>query len=476
MKSNFKYVVAVIIICLSLVFIWQLFWLNNLYKSIKEDTERNVLECIEEANNDELQFRLDSLERNPSQNGAISLSLSFGKDSDSEPHKTTKKEQVIQDSDTTTNVESEDGLDFNLKMMEQLSIKMRVVLHQALDSIVPIQFNILDSSIVANFEDKGIHAELYYIEVIDIEKNEVLKSSLPTDSTIAKSMESYVYKYDPEEDLGYRIYIEPLTKSVLMQMSGILGTTIFIILILGFAFWYLIKTVIRQKTLEEMKDDFTNNMTHELKTPIAVAYSAADALLNFKQGDNKEKRDKYLTICKDQLSQLTGLVEQILSMSMERRQSFVLNKEEIRIKDIIENLIEQHKLRTEKNVIFHITIHPEDMLIYADRTHISNMISNLIDNAIKYSKEEAVIEISVYRKDNDIHISVKDNGIGISTEKQHLVFDKFYRVPHGNKHNVKGYGLGLFYVKTMAEKHNGSINVESQPEKGAIFTIKIPAQ
>lgn len=230
----------------------------------------------------------------------------------------------------------------------------------------------------------------------------------------------------------------------------------------------------RQRTLEEMKDDFTNNMTHELKTPIAVAYSAADALLNFKQGDDKEKREKYLTICKEQLSHLTGLVEQILSMSMERRQSFVLNKEDLHIKDNIDILVEQHRLKSGKDIVFNINIDQEDPVVYADRTHLNNMISNLIDNAIKYSHQKLMINISVSQDKQFTYISIKDNGIGISEEKQKLIFDKFYRIPSGNKHDVKGYGLGLFYVKTMAEKHKGSISVESQPGKGSTFIIKIP--
>lgn len=475
MKSNFKYIVAGLIVCLSLIFIWQLFWLKDLYGSIKEETERSVQECIEDANVDELQERITELDNNPNKNGSVSFSHSIGNSEDEkESIKSTRTKQVIENKDTTTLTEIKDEPELDIRTMEQILVQICEAMHQTIDSISPINFSVLDSSIVANFENRKINSELYYIEIIDIETGDVLRSSLPADTVITKKMESYSFIYDSLNNLGYKIYIEPLTKSVLMQMSGILGTTVLIIIVLGFAFWYLIKTVMRQRTLEEMKDDFTNNMTHELKTPIAVAYSAADALLNFKQGDDKEKREKYLTICKEQLSHLTGLVEQILSMSMERRQSFVLNKEDLHIKDNIDILVEQHRLKSGKDIVFNINIDQEDPVVYADRTHLNNMISNLIDNAIKYSHQKLMINISVSQDKQFTYISIKDNGIGISEEKQKLIFDKFYRVPSGNKHDVKGYGLGLFYVKTMAEKHKGSISVESQPGKGSTFIIKIP--
>ena len=232
------------------------------------------------------------------------------------------------------------------------------------------------------------------------------------------------------------------------------------------------------QTLEEMKSDFTNNITHELKTPIAVAYAANDALLNFNQAEEKAQRDKYLRICQEQLQRLSGLVEQILSMSMERRRTFRLHPEEFAIRDILETLIEQHKLKAESSVHISVDIEPEDLSVLADRTHFSNIISNLIDNAIKYSHGEAEVAIHCRKmagegQNEQTEISVSDHGIGIAPEKQKHIFDKFYRVPTGNLHDVKGYGLGLFYVKTMIEKHGGSVSVKSELGKGSTFTIRI---
>ena len=288
---------------------------------------------------------------------------------------------------------------------------------------------------------------------------------------------SYQYAFSSSEHDVYRLTTEPLGNLVLRQMAGILTTSLVILLILGFSFWYLIRTILRQKTLEEMKSDFTNNITHELKTPIAVAYAATDALLNFHQADDPGKRERYLRICQEQLGRLGGLVEQILSMSMERRKTFRLRLEEVRLADLLPSLVELHKLKADKPVHVTLDIVPEDLTVTADRTHLANIVSNLLDNAVKYSRDRADITVRCRRTETDgrtwAEINVADHGIGIARDRQPHVFDKFYRVPTGNLHEVKGYGLGLFYVKTMVEKHGGTVEVKSEPDKGSEFIVRI---
>ena len=211
-------------------------------------------------------------------------------------------------------------------------------------------------------------------------------------------------------------------------------------------------------------------MTHELKTPISVSYAAVDALLNFSDPVN-EKQKKYLTIVKDQLIHLTGLVEQILTLAVENRSTFRLRPETISLNELVNSLIEQYKLKASKPVEFTCSI-PEDIELVADRTHLYNMLSNLIDNAIKYAdKEPCRIEATAWQDDHETTISITDNGPGISEANQRQIFDKFFRVPSGNIHNVKGYGLGLYYVKDMMGKHGGTARVESVPGKGSTFTL-----
>jgi signal transduction histidine kinase len=286
----------------------------------------------------------------------------------------------------------------------------------------------------------------------------------------------YLHEYDPENRLAYRIYTESLTGSIVKRMSGILAATFLIIILLSYAFWYFIRTVVHLKSLEEMKSDFTNNMTHELKTPLAVAYSAVDTLLNFKQGENRDKRNQYLQICIEQLSHLSVLVEQILCVSMERTRKITLNKETVELKPFIAQIASNHTLKANKPVDIHIDIQPETLSVHADATHLNNIINNLIDNAVKYATPEEAVEITVasYMEKEFCILSVKDNGMGISPENQKLIFDRFYRVPQGNLHDVKGFGLGLSYVKSIVERHGGCITVKSALHKGAEFIIKIP--
>lgn len=281
------------------------------------------------------------------------------------------------------------------------------------------------------------------------------------------------YNYDLHNKMAYRLWVAPLQSIVLQQMSGILCTSTLIIIILGIAFWFLIHVILKQKTVEEMKEDFTHNITHELKTPLAVAYTANDALLNFQGAEKPEKRRNYLQIVQAQLKQLNGLVEQILSMSMEQRKNFRLHYETIELRPMLESLIAQHRLKADKPATFHLDVE-NDCTARADRTHLYNMVSNLIDNAIKYSDGQADVCITVRREERDLALAVKDKGIGIPADKQRHLFEKFYRVPTGNRHDVKGYGLGLYYVKTMIEQHRGNVEVKSIAGKGSTFTLRIP--
>ena len=392
-------------------------------------------------------------------------------------------EEAVKDSDSSPQsaLSAKGGLDVILRdqnSMLELATYFQRGLHSGLDIISDPDVLLYDSLLTSFLHDRNInlpHRLLHLhkgskwdstILYIDTLVNIGTPGYVPTSKAV-----EYNYSFDINTSQSYRLIMEPAGTLVLRQMSGILTTSFVILIVLAFSFWFLIRTILKQKTLEEMKSDFTNNITHELKTPIAVAYAANDALLNFNQAEEKAQRDKYLRICQEQLQRLSGLVEQILSMSMERRRTFRLHPEEFAIRDILETLIEQHKLKAESSVHISVDIEPEDLSVLADRTHFSNIISNLIDNAVKYSKEQAELAISCRQTGQKIVINVTDRGIGIPYDKQKHIFDKFYRVPTGNLHNVKGYGLGLFYVRSMVEKHGGTITVKSEPGKGSTFTI-----
>lgn len=483
MKSNFKSIIVSILVLLCIVFLVQLFWLRGLYNSIEQKVEKDIWECLNIANSEELEYRMDSLEHSSEKDrprGELSISQSMG-GSDNEnvtdkglnEKQMIKSKRVIQAGDTIEDSkESIANEEFSLAKFEDMGRLIRETIHQAVDSLVPIQLDTLHSSFLSALHARELYPTIYKLEVVSLNQDSVMKSLIVIDSNDSPYVLNYVY--DTTNQLAYRIHFASLTSTVLSQMLGILLTTLAIVVTLAFAFWYLIRTIFQQKTLDEMKDDFINNMTHELKTPIAVAYSATDVLLNFRQGDDKEKREKYLAITKGQLENLSSLVEQILSMSVERRLKLILKKESIDTQAMLEVLIDQHRMKADKVVDFKLDIQPEGLTVFADKSHLTNVMSNLIDNAIKYSKNDAVVSISASEVANYTLLQVRDKGIGIEEDKLKYVFDKFYRVPQGNRHNAKGYGIGLFYVKTIVEKHGGSVTVESTPHEGTIFTIKLP--
>lgn len=222
------------------------------------------------------------------------------------------------------------------------------------------------------------------------------------------------------------------------------------------------------RTLEEMKDDFTHNMTHELKTPVAVAYSAADSMLRYYDQSDATRNKKFLKIILQRLNYLSGMIENILSISMERFKIMQLNMTSTALKPIVKEVADMISLKSDKPISIKIEI-PEGFSVYADPVHVANVFSNLLDNAIKYSGES--VDIKINAKEDKITIS--DNGIGIAPEHLPHIFDKFFRVPTGDNYDAGGYGLGLFYVRHVVELFGWGIKAASTPGEGTIFTIII---
>ena len=279
-----------------------------------------------------------------------------------------------------------------------------------------------------------------------------------------------VVPIDDDGLYSLRLSIETPFKVFLDRMWGLILSSVVIVLLLSGVLLYLVRTMFRQKTLEEMRRDFTHNITHELKTPISVAMTATDALRNFSADANPERRSRYLEIVEAQLTQLSTMVENILSVSVEGRE-YKYNPTNIYLMDVVNGIVQGAGMNVGKKPVFNIDC-PADVRVLADEFHIKNLLATIIDNAVKYA-EDPVINISV-RTDDDVTIEVADNGCGIAKEHLSHIFDKFYRVPTGDIHTVRGYGLGLYYAKQVVELHKGTISIKSQVGNGTTVTIKIP--
>ena len=268
-------------------------------------------------------------------------------------------------------------------------------------------------------------------------------------------------------------------RTFLRQMSGIIISTTSIALILCLAFIYLIRTVFRQKTLEDMRRDLTHNVTHELKTPIATALAATDAIINYPAGENPQKRRRYMGIIHDQLLALGSMVERILDLSVQESGHVTLNPEQCSLVEMLSRLCSETRIKAPEAQITE-SYPAQEACILADRFHLSNAIANILDNALKYSGSgsgsggTSRIQVSLEVVSGSVLISIKDNGIGIPPAQRRHIFEKYYRVPTGDVQNVRGFGIGLYYSRLVVEKLGGSISVDAATGGGSVFTITLP--
>jgi two-component system phosphate regulon sensor histidine kinase PhoR len=246
-------------------------------------------------------------------------------------------------------------------------------------------------------------------------------------------------------------------------------------LIIITAFGVTVQALLRQKKLSEIKTDFINNMTHEFKTPLATISLAVDALRNEKVMAKPEKMQYFSGIIKEENKRMNKHVETILQAALLDKQDLKLDMKKVHAHDMIQSALNNYQLQIqEREGKVELKLDAKDDEIIADENHFTNLLSNLIDNAIKYSKEHLLIKITTCNHNKHLQIKIQDNGIGMNKETVKRVFEKFYRAHTGNIHNVKGFGLGMSYVKTVIDVHKGRIKVESTPGKGSCFTVEVP--
>ena len=258
----------------------------------------------------------------------------------------------------------------------------------------------------------------------------------------------------------------------------ILSPLLFSVFLIGvtiFSFLLLYRNLVRQRRLTEIKNEFIGNITHELKTPISTVSVAIEAMKNFNALQNPARTQEYLDIANNELQRLGLLVDKVLKLSMFENRKIDLNKEKVDLRQLAEEVIASMKLQFEKNnAVVTLISTGAHFIIDADKMHMTSVIYNLLDNALKYSNADPKIEVHIIDQSQYIELRVADNGIGIAPEYKTKIFEKFFRVPGGNRHNIKGYGLGLSYVFHIAVRHMGFAEVESELGKGSTFIVKLP--
>ena len=282
--------------------------------------------------------------------------------------------------------------------------------------------------------------------------------------------------FGPQETLYLSIHEDK--NQIIREMAWMIVASIVFTTIIILAFAVTVRTLFNQKKLSEVKSDFINNMTHELKTPLATISLAIDALTNEKVIHDTDKIKLYSGMIKEENKRMNKQVEKILQAARLEREEIRLNLQRLDAHTIISKVVDNLSLQIqEKNGSMQLKLNAPSHIIEADEVHFSNIIFNLLDNAMKYASKAPNIEVeTVNTGSGTLAIKIKDNGIGMDKETQSRIFEKFYRAHTGNLHNVKGFGLGLSYVKAIVEAHDGSIKVESAPGRGSTFTVSLPVQ
>lgn len=292
---------------------------------------------------------------------------------------------------------------------------------------------------------------------------------------LEKEQPSVEVNWKSDDGHYFSVYFPNKSDIILGRLQFWLYSSLLLVVIILF-FAYTIGIILKQKRLSDVKTDFINNMTHELKTPISTIALSSEVLMKPDIIEQPDRLSSYASIINRENQRMQQQVEKVLQVATLEKDQLELNLKSLDLHSITQEVIKTFTPKIEEqNGRIDFQSSKQNLMVLGDETHLSNVVTNLIDNAIKYCSEKPQIEIALHESGQNICLSIKDNGIGISHETQKHIFEKFYRVPTGNIHDVKGFGLGLHYASVMIREHHGSIAVSSAPGKGSVFTITLPS-
>lgn len=498
MKKKYIYIL-IAIISLALVGLVgiQLIWIDNAVTLKEEEFKRNVrgalfsvtgkLEKIETINRIRGQKRnqhflnqqMNRLGNQPIINGNDSTSII---EKDGVKYKVSEKTstdgKVYQKSIQSVSKNGQVGFEFSIQSGGSSNMMFNDIFeNQRFKTIKErVDLALLDSLIESELLNRGIKAK-FQRGVFDYNGNEVIVDSIDNINKIRQS--GFYVQLFPNDVVSPPHFLSiffPHQKGYLLKTMWImLLTSVLLLLIIVGAFTYTIRTIFMQKKLSEVKNDFISNMTHELKTPIATISLACEALTDKDMTSNESIRSNYVGMINQENKRLGLLVESVLKSATWDKGDLKLKKEEVDMHQIIKRVVENISIQVKsKSGEIIEKLDAENPIVNADSVHVTNLIYNLLDNANKYSPKRPQITISTNNYKDGLLLIIADKGMGIKRENLNKIFDKFYRVPTGNVHDVKGFGLGLNYVKAITEKHGGEIKVDSDYGKGTKFKIYIP--
>ncbi|MBD0332976.1 MAG: HAMP domain-containing histidine kinase [Chitinophagaceae bacterium] len=380
---------------------------------------------------------------------------------------------------STTGIKAFPGLsdDFTLELTRPYSVGQHFSTQEIWEKIrlaflsqdmgnIPFEFGLATGAGGSYFSRKSQHFDEWSSDTVNYKR--YIYPLIPPSGSAAENLAT---------DEWLVVVVPSIKDIVYKDLRPRIAIAIIFTLVIFTAFFLTVRTMLRQKKLSEIRNDFINNMTHEFKTPIATISLAVDALKNEKVVSDPKKMSYFSTIIKEENQRMNRQVETILKSALMDRQEVQLNLKPLHVHEIIQDVADNFMLRLqEKHGALQLNLKASNDLIEGDEVHISNLVNNLLDNAVKYSKENVPPQVRITTTSTNKRLSFKieDNGIGMNRETLKRIFEKFYRAHTGNVHNVKGFGLGLSYVKTVVEAHEGTIKADSTLGKGSCFTIELP--
>ncbi len=439
------------VILVILVFLVQCFVLYRLYVSDSNLLQRELNLSIDEVYEADLNRRLGAEWGKPAKVAYIGDEL-----------------PAELDSVNVTTFKKEEGTSSEEDAVSTISL----AIEEYISDIIPINLNKMDSIATPILAKNNIKLE-FYCEIVDLESNDVLSTSMPESKRSSSKMNSKNIPLNIKKTKALRlVLVDPMSK-IYKEMAVMLVSTLVLAVILIYCFYHQRRALSKQKKLVEVKNDLFADISHEMKKPLSLISHAIDS---FERDDiffDTEKRTRNLKIVKNEVDWMSNHTNMVLSLAMEDEGVFELNCAEFDLGGLVSDLADKYTYTSNKHVNIEVLNELESPFVYADQNHMEHLMSNLITNSIKYSDEPVIIVIRLYNnKDGDVVLSIKDNGVGMSQEQQSHVFEKYYRV--GTTSDVKGHGIGLNYVKRIVEKHKGEIVLVSELNKGSEFTIRLP--
>ncbi len=507
-KKRLYILISLMSFALAGIIFVQILWINNAYELKQAQFKRSVHEVLVDVsekiqNREALFFVWNDISKKSTDTITFSGKSNMGikvvqYDSNKliEIHKTISKDSFINDKQIFINNESVDSIIIISDSVIKKNIRLKTVIdsnYQRIEQVVSkvaIEISTEDMPISERLEitklDSVLNAKIKNNDISDNYKYAVVNSKTDSvvfgDSSLNKfAADSNLYKVElfpgnlVSEPYILKVYFPGHKKQIYKSISLMLWASMFFTIFIMLIFAITINIILRQKKISDIKSDFINNMTHEFKTPIATISLSADSITNPKVINNPEKIEYFTHKIKQENKRMNNLIENVLQMALVEKDSFKLNTVKSDVNSIIQDAINGVEIQIEKrNGQIRTNFCCEELFAQLDILHFTNVIYNLLDNANKYSETTPDITIETKIVAEKILISVTDKGIGMSKEERNKIFEKFYRATKGDIHNIKGFGLGLSYVKTIVEAHNGLIYVQSAKGEGSNFTIELP--